>query len=348
MKAGAIASPLPRRPGGDSPWLLTLRRLGRNKAAMAGLTYIVVVAALAVLAPWVAPYSYEAADYDAKLSPPSREHLMGTDFLGRDMFSRIIYGARVSLGVAVAATLISLLLGSAYGAVSGYVAGRLDNAMMRVVDVIYSFPDLLLIILINATLSRESLSRFLDLLYQLTAFVVLSLAQTWTSPAPALAPLFMETYPLAWLRGGELLDGDNLALLLALSLVTWVYVARLIRGEVLRLREETYVEAARALGVGHLGIITRHILPNTWGPLIVTLTFRIPAMILAESTLSFIGLGIQPPKSSWGTLAADGWTSMQFYWHLIFFPSLAIFLTMLAFNFLGDGLRDALAPERRP
>ncbi len=300
---------------GISPRRLAWRRLYRNKAAMTSLIFVAAIVLLAIMAPWVAPYSYEQTNYDAKLEGPGLTHLMGTDFLGRDMLSRMLYGARVSLGVAVASTLVSLLLGTGYGAVSGYVGGRLDNAMMRVVDVIYSFPDLLLIILINASINRQSLDAILSV--------------------PGLS-LF-----------NHVLNADNLALLLALSLVTWVYVARLIRGEVLRLREETYVEAARALGVGHRQIIVRHILPNAWGPLIVTLTFRVPAVILAESTLSFIGLGIQPPKSSWGTLAADGWTSMQFYPHLILFPSLAIFATMLAFNFLGDGLRDALAPDRK-
>lgn len=298
---------------GMSPRRLVVLRLLRNRAALASLVFIAAIILAAVIAPWISPYDYDQMDLASKLSPPSLAHLMGTDFLGRDLLSRMIYGSRVSLGVAVASTLISLLLGTSYGAVSGYVGGRLDNGMMRVADVVYSFPDLLLIILINAGIDREWLAGVLD---------------RW------------------WLGGlGDLVNADNMALLLALSLVTWVYVARLIRGEVIRLREETYVEAARALGVGHGGIIARHILPNTWGPLIVTLTFRIPVVILAESTLSFIGLGIQPPKSSWGTLAADGWTAMQFNPHLILFPSLAIFLTMLAFNFLGDGLRDALAPE---
>jgi oligopeptide transport system permease protein len=297
------------------PGSMAFRRLQRNGFAMAGLVFIAVLLILAALAPWIAPYGYEEMDYAAKLAGPSGAHWLGCDFLGRDLLSRLIYGARVSLSVAVVSTLISLLLGTAYGSVSGYVGGRLDNAMMRVVDVIYSFPDLLLIILVNASINRAWLDRVLA----------------------SSGLKFLD----------RAVNADNLALLLALSLVSWVYVARLIRGEVLRLREETYIEAARALGVGHAGIIARHILPNTWGPLIVTLTFRIPAVILAESTLSFIGLGIQPPKSSWGTLAADGWTAMQFYPRLILCPSVAIFLTMLAFNFLGDGIRDALAPERR-
>jgi len=298
------------------PYATVARRLAKNKAALISLIFIVTVCIIAFLAPIIAPYSYEHMDYDNKLAEVGApDHPLGTDPLGRDILSRVIYGGRVSLSVAIVSTLIALFLGTTYGAVSGYAGGRLDNVMMRFVDVVYSFPDLLLIILINTAISREWLDNVL-------AGAGLSFVESW-------------------------LNADNLALLLALSLVSWVYVARLIRGEVLRLREETYVEAAKALGVGHRGIVARHILPNTWGPLIVTLTFRIPVVILAESTLSFIGLGIQPPKSSWGTMAADGWVYMQFHPPMILFPSLAIFLTMLAFNFLGDGLRDALAPERR-
>jgi len=299
----------------QSPRRLVLTRLLRNKAAMTSLALIVFLLVVAAAAPVVSPYSYEEMDREHKLEAPTWKHLMGTDFLGRDLLSRMIYGARISLSVAVVSTLLSLVLGTAYGAFSGYVGGKTDNFLMRIVDVVYSFPDLLLIILINVSINREWLQGILE----------------------GTGMSFLERW----------LNADNLALLLALSLVSWVYVARLIRGEVLRLREETYVEAARSLGMGHGRVVFRHILPNTWGPLIVTLTFRIPVVILAESTLSFIGLGIQPPKSSWGTLASDGWTAMQFNPHIIFFPSLAIFLTMLAFNFLGDGLRDAMAPERR-
>lgn len=302
-------------PAVSVPGFPTLRRFVRNRPALLSLVYVAGLTLLALFAPWLAPYPYDYQNPDQLLAPPSLAHWMGTDDLGRDLFSRLIYGARVSVAVAYVSTLFSLWLGTTYGAISGYVGGRLDHLLMRVVDVVYSFPDLLLIILINTALNREWLSA--------------GLSSPW----------------LCWAR--PLVNAETLALLLALSLVSWVSVARLIRGEVLRLREESYVEAARALGVGHSAILFRHILPNTWGPLIVTLTFRIPAVILAESTLSFIGLGIQPPKSSWGTLAADGWTALRFEPHLIIFPGLAIFLTMLAFNFLGDGLRDALDPRLR-
>ena len=256
--------------------------------------FLVVVALCAVLAPWVAPYSYEAQDTLQVLASPSVAHWMGTDRLGRDLFSRLIYGARISLFIGVVTTLFALVIGTVYGAVSGYVGGRTDGIMMRVVDVVFALPDLLLIILIMVMMGRGVTSIFL-----------------------------------------------------ALTLVSWVTVARLVRGEVLRIKEFAFIEAARAVGASHGRILFHEILPNLWGVLIVTLTFRIPVAILAESTLSFIGIGIDPPTSSWGTLANDGWVALKFYPHLIIFPSLAIFLTILSFNFLGDGLRDFFDPKGR-
>lgn len=295
-----------------SPFQLALRRLGRNKAAMAGLCLIAAMSLLAVFAGWVAPASYQDQDVNALLVGPGPGHWLGTDELGRDLLSRIIYGARISLSIAFFSTFFSLFLGTVYGAISGYAGGKLDNLLMRVADVVYSFPDLLLIILINASIDRDALTRLFSGLH---------------------AP---------WLL--KVLNPEVISLLIALSLVSWVHIARLIRGEVLRIREEKFIEAAVALGSKSGSILFRHILPNTLGPLIVTVTFRIPAVILAESTLSFIGLGIQPPLASWGTLANSGFAHLRFHPHLILFPSLAIFVTILAFNFLGDGLRDAFAP----
>ncbi|MEC7640788.1 MAG: ABC transporter permease [Nitrospinota bacterium] len=248
---------------------------------------------VAVFSPWVAPYSYESQDTLNTLAPPSFQHWMGTDRLGRDLLSRVIYGARVSLFVGFATTLVAIVFCTLYGAYSGYTGGKTDIVMMRLVDVVFSLPDLLLIILITVALGRGMIGIFL-----------------------------------------------------ALSLVSWVNIARLVRGEVLRLKEFAFVEAARALGAGHARIIFHEILPNVWGLLIVTLSFRIPVAILSESTLSFIGLGLSPPLSSWGTLANSGWTAIKFYPHLIVFPSLAIFVTILSFNFLGEGLRDILDPKQ--
>jgi oligopeptide transport system permease protein len=256
--------------------------------------FILLVCLCALAASWLAPYPFDQQDTHSILQGPGPQHWMGTDRLGRDLFSRLLYGARMSMAVGIFTALFAVLFGTIYGAASGYMGGRADNILMRFVDLVYSLPDLLLIILITVTIGRGMLGIFL-----------------------------------------------------ALSLVSWVTVARIIRGEVLKLREFSYVEAARAVGAPHHRILLLHILPNTMGVLIVTLTFRIPAAILAESTLSFIGLGIAPPFASWGSMANEGWSAMKFYPHLILFPSLVLFLTMIAFNVLGDALRDAFDPEHR-
>jgi oligopeptide transport system permease protein len=265
-----------------------------NKLATSSGIFLIFISLSALFAPLIAPYPYDLQNPDELLQSPSLKHIMGTDRLGRDLFSRILYGARLSLSVGIFTALSALIIGTIYGAVSGYVGGRFDNLMMRAVDVVYALPDLLLIILITVILGRGWISIFL-----------------------------------------------------ALSLVSWVTVARLIRGEVLRLKELHFVESVKALGANHDRILFIHILPNTLGLLIVTLTFRCAAAILAESTLSFIGLGIALPFASWGTLANDGWGAIKFYPHLTIFPSIAILLTMLCFNFLGDGLRDAFDPHKR-
>ena len=256
--------------------------------------FLGVVFFSAIFAPWITPYSYETQDTLNTLATPSFSHLMGTDQLGRDLFSRLIYGARVSLFIGISTTLLALVIGTIYGSISGYIGGRGGGFMMRVVDVIFALPDMLMIILVTVMMGR------------------------------GIAGMFI-----------------------ALTLVSWVTVARLVRGEVLRIKEKTYVEAARALGASSPRILMQEILPNILGLMVVTLTFRIPVAILAESTLSFIGLGIAPPFSSWGTMANEGWRSIKFYPHLILFPSLVIFFTILSFNFLGDRLRDDLDPRNK-
>ena len=256
--------------------------------------FLGVVFFSAIFAPWITPYSYETQDTLNTLATPSFSHLMGTDQLGRDLFSRLIYGARVSLFIGILTTLLALVIGTIYGSISGYIGGRMDSFMMRVVDVVFALPDMLMIILVTVMMGR------------------------------GIAGMFI-----------------------ALTLVSWVTVARLVRGEVLRIKEKTYVEAARALGASGPRILMQEILPNILGLMVVTLTFRIPVAILAESTLSFIGLGIAPPFSSWGTMANEGWKSIKFYPHLILFPSLVIFFTILSFNFLGDRLRDDLDPRNK-
>ncbi len=257
------------------------------------VTVIALVVLTALFAPVLAPYPFDAQDTAALYASPSDAHWMGTDRLGRDLFSRVVYGTRTSLLIGLCSALIALGLGTAYGAISGYVGGRTDQVMMRGLEALYALPDLLVIILLSVLLGRG----------------VVSMA-------------------------------------IAISLVGWMTVARLVRGEILRWREQPFVEAARASGASHRRILLRHLLPQTIGPLIVTLTFRIPAGILAESTVSFVGLGIAPPQTSWGSLAGEGWSAIKFYPHVILFPSLVIFATMLAFNLLGDRLQDALDPAR--
>lgn len=275
-----------------SLWGDAWKRLLKNKASIISLGFIIFIILVAVGADFIAPYSYEIQNISNRLSSPSWSNWMGTDILGRDLYSRIIYGARMSIAVGITVASASLLVGTIYGAISGYVGGRIDNLMMRFVDILYTFPSLLLIILIMLILGR------------------------------GLTGIFV-----------------------GLTVVSWVNVSRIVRGSVLQVKEMQFVEAAKSIGVRSGFIIFRHIIPNIWGPIIVTLTFQIPAAILTESFLSFIGLGLQPPFSSWGTLANDGFQAFKSYPHLMIFPGVAIFLTVLAFNLLGDGLRDALDPK---
>jgi len=267
-------------------------KMKKNYTLLFGLLFLITASIFAFFAPWIAPFPYDLQDMQAILQPPSPDHLLGTDSLGRDLLSRMIYGTRVSLAVGFFTSFISLFVGTIYGAISGYKGGWTDHVLMRLVDVLYAIPDLLLIILITVIVGRGFWGIFL-----------------------------------------------------ALSIVSWVTVARLVRGEVLKLKEMPYVEAARAAGASNWRILFKHLLPGLGGLLIVTLTFRIPAAILAESTLSFVGLGLAPPFSSWGVLANEGWTAMRFFPHLMIFPGAAIFVTVLACNLVGDALRDMWEPK---
>ena len=218
---------------------------------------------------------------------------MGTDQEGRDLLSRVIYGARVSIAVALGTALIALIVGTVYGALSGYLGGKIDELMMRIVDVFYSLPDLLVIVLLTLIIGK-----------------------------------------------------GIFGIVVALGFTAWMRVARIVRGSVMQVKAYEFVDSARALGARPSRILGKHILPNILSPIIVTITFSIPYAILAESTLSFLGLGISPPESSWGTLASTGWQGIRTFPHLIIFPSLAIFITAFCFNLLGEGLRDLLDPNR--
>ncbi len=290
-------------PVGKSLWSDGWARLKRNRAAVISLWFIVFVCLVAILAPWIAPYSFETQNIDRALMSPDGINWLGTDSLGRDLLSRIMFGARMSMAVGVFTAVFSLLMGGIYGAVSGWMGGWVDSTLMRIIDILYAIPSLVLMILVGVIFNSINIFENPEL--------------------KALTGIF-----------------------LALSVVGWVSLARLVRGQVLQVREQLYVEGARALGASGWRIVSRHIAPNILGPVIVMLTYQIPSNILFESFLSFIGLGLQPPYSSWGVLANDGWRAKS-YPHLIFYPGLALFLTMLAFNLLGDGLRDAFDPKMK-
>lgn len=270
------------------------KRLKRHRVAMLSLGFLVLLSLIAICAPWLTNFSYYEQNADHALQFPNSTYWFGTDSLGRDLFSRMVYGARISIAVGVFTAIFSLVIGTIYGGVAGYVGGKTDTVLMRIADVLSALPSLLLTVLIMIVVGRGPLGIFL-----------------------------------------------------ALGIVGWVGEARLVRGQVMQAREMLYVEAARSLGMRTPRILFMHILPNILGPVIVSLTFGIPQNILAESFLSFVGLGLEPPFASWGTLANEGWRAYRTYPYLIFFPGVALFLTILAFNFLGDGLRDALDPQSR-
>lgn len=281
-------------------WQDTWHRMKKNKAAMIALIYIVVLFVAAIFADFIMPYGRDVPDFDHTRAAPSAEHWFGTDKLGRDCFTRIVYGAQVSLGVAFVGSFTALLIGVSFGAISGFFGGTIDDIMMRFVDLMYGFPTMLFIILLMLIVPPNST----NLMIMVAMFV-------------------------------------------GLGVVSWLNVARLVRGQFLSLREQEFVEAAVAMGANPSRIIRKHLIPNSIGPVVVWMTLQIPGLILTESTLSFIGLGVKPPTPSWGQMLAEGWRAMRAVPHLAIFPALMITITMVAFNFLGDGLRDALDPTMR-
>jgi oligopeptide transport system permease protein len=304
------AEPILSRPA-RTLWGDAWKRLARNKAAMIGLAILTVLAIVAIFAPVIAPYPYDKNNIDIVREGPSAQHWFGTDALGRDLFSRVIYGARISLAVGIAAQLMILLIGVPIGLIAGYVGGKLDGVLMRIVDMLYAFPDLLLIIIVMTYL-RQTLAQ--------------------------------QGGPLAFLGGIDAAFGGLLGVFLAFALSHWLTVSRLVRGQVLSLKQREFVEAARAIGASNGRIIGAHLFPNALAPIIVAATYGIPRAIITEAGLSFIGLGIQPPMPSWGSLIAEGVLSIQSQPHFVWGPAVALALTLIAFNFLGDGLRDALDP----
>ena len=301
-------NPQPPLSPGQRAW----RRFRRNGPAFASLVFLSALLLLVLLWPWISPYAPEAITGEQFL-PPSVKHWFGTDVHGRDLLTRVVYGAQVSLLVGIVGAGVALVIGVAWGAVAGYIGGRLDGAMMRFVDVLYSLPSIIFVIVLITTLNE--------------------LAKGWL--ARMAGPKLAAATPLLFLFVG-------------LGAVSWLTMARIVRGQVLTLRHRAFVDASRSLGAGHARILWQHILPNVWGIVIVYLTLTVPSIILYESFLSYLGLGIQPPMASWGSLVAEGagqLNPIRIYWWLIVFPAGTLVLTLLTMNFLGDGLRDAWDPK---
>jgi oligopeptide transport system permease protein len=276
----------------SSLWRDAVRRLLRNRLAMVGGVVIVLLVLIAIFADVLAPRPYTKTNFGRLNEAPTRDYPLGTDQLGRDMLSRMIYGARVSMLVGLGAQIIIVTIGVPIGAVSGYLGGRADLYITRFIDVMYAFPQLLFVILVMSMLG----------------------AGLWN-------------------------------IFIAIGLTGWVGIARQVRAQVLALKEKEFVDAARGLGAGFVRLLSRHILPNALTPIVVAVTFGIPQAIFTEAALSFIGVGINPPTPSWGQMVGEGQQYIRSYWHLCVFPSIAIAVTMLAFTFFGDGVRDALDPK---
>jgi oligopeptide transport system permease protein len=274
---------------GHSLWQDAWHRLRKNKMAVGGGIFVALLALACFLTPLIAPGTYAHTNLALGATPPSHAHWLGTDVLGRDLLARVLYGGCISLSVGLAATLVSVIIGVLYGAISGYVGGRLDVIMMRIVDILYSLPFVVFVILILVVFGR-----------------------------------------------------DIILLFMAIGAVSWLDMARIIRAQVMSLKKQEFVEAAIALGLRKRRIILRHLIPNVLGLVTIYATLIVPSVMLLEAFLSFLGLGVQAPMSSWGTLILDGSKDMEQYWWLLVFPGLCFSLTLFSLNFLGDGLRDAL------
>ena len=279
---------------GRSLWADAWRRLLRNRAAVVSAIVLALIAIACFGASWISPYPIDDIDWENISTGPSALHWFGTDENGRDLFTRILYGGQVSLMVGIVATLVSLMIGVAWGAVAGYFGGRIDSVMMRTVDILYSLPYMFFVILLVVFFGRNILLIFI-----------------------------------------------------ALGAVQWLDMARIVRGQTLSLKRKEFIEAAHASGVSTVNVIRRHIIPNTLGPVVVYITLTVPSVILTESFISFLGLGVQEPQTSWGVLIAEGARVMETApWSLIY-PAIFLGVTLFCFNFIGDGLRDALDPKDR-
>ncbi len=281
---------------GRSLWQDARTRLMRNKAAVTSMVVLSIIALMAIFAPYLSPHAFDEIYWDAIQAPPNFEaaHWFGTDGNGRDLFVRTLYGARISMMVGVLATGVSLLIGVTYGATAGFIGGRVDNLMMRFVDIMYSLPFMFFVIILMVIFGRN---------------------------------IFL--------------------IFIALGAVEWLTMARIVRGQTLSVKRKEFIEAAHASGVSNTMIIFRHVIPNVLGPVVVYVTLTIPQVILTESFLSFLGLGVQEPMTSWGVLISEGAKVMEIAPWMLVFPAISLAVTLFCFNFIGDGLRDALDPKDR-
>jgi len=307
---------------GASLWKDAWKRLLKNKLAVFGLVVVALMTVAVIIGPaiikWTTGFTYDFIPPDGdyiKSFPPSLQHPMGTDDSGRDILARVLQGGRISLMVGVISTIVSLIVGVSYGATAGYLGGRVDNFMMRLVDIIYAIPYILIVIVLLSVFGGPNTPQWIQAISNS-------------------------------IGGGQGLS-QIILLFFALGLVSWLTMARVVRGQILSLKNQEFVLAARATGVSTPSIIFRHLVPNALGPVIVYATLTIPSVMLSEAFLSFLGIGVQAPFASWGSLAADGIKNISvFPWQLIF-PGMTMALTLFSLNFLGDGLRDALDPQTR-
>jgi ABC-type dipeptide/oligopeptide/nickel transport system permease subunit len=299
-------------------WRDAFARMRRNRLAMVGLAIAVILIIVAIIGPFISPYGFNETNITQIEARPSASHWLGTDQLGRDLLSRILWGARTAVLVATLTTFLTTLLGVVLGSLAAYLGGWVDALISRVIDVLMSFPNLLLAIFVNATV-KAPVQRFLEGLAAVTGLRFL--ADTVTI--------------------------DYIIVFGALSIVSWPGMARLIRGQILSLRARDYIMAAEALGIGTKGILLRHLIPNALGPVVVTVTVGFGAAMLAESSLSYLGIGVQPPGASWGRMISDSLGRWRYAPHLVLAPGLTLATVIFAFNFLGDGLNDALNPRLR-
>ncbi|MDR3471902.1 MAG: ABC transporter permease [Devosia sp.] len=297
-------------------WRDAWRRLRQNRLAVAGLAIIAVLSLAALFGPFITPYDYLSQNLDGRNLGPSLAHWMGTDDLGRDVFSRILYGARTAFIVAIVVTAIAVAIGVVVGAVAGYFGGLFDRVVMWVTDVTMSVPNLLLVVVINASL-KPPLAAWMEAQYQAT-----------------FNPVFRNS---VWV--------DFILVFGSMALITWPPYARLVRAQVLSIRSRPYVTAARALGLPNSTILRRYVLPNALGPLIVAVSAGLGTAMVLESAFSFLGVGVNPPTPSWGNMIQDGLHVWQHYPHLLAAPAAVLGLATIAFSFLGDGLNDALNPR---